>query len=70
MLVVTKVKMSNSEKKVNRTTYNISSIKHVTRKFLGVSCCWHQNNGKEVYKKSVRQGQTININESFAFSPG
>ena len=32
-----RVKMSGSEKKVNRTTYNISSIKRVTRKFLEVS---------------------------------
>ena len=37
MLSATKVKMSGSEKKVNRTTYNISSIKSVTRKFLEVS---------------------------------
>ena len=28
--------MSDSEKKVNRNTYNISSIKRVTRKFLEV----------------------------------
>ena len=39
MLAATKVKMSGSEKKVNRTTYNISSIKRVTRKVLEVSCC-------------------------------
>ena len=32
----TKVKMSGSEKKkVNKNTYDISSIKRVTRKFLG-----------------------------------
>ena len=37
MLSATKVKMSGSEKKVDRTTYNISSIKSVTRKFLEVS---------------------------------
>ena len=28
--------MSDSEKKVNRNTYNISSLKRVTRKFLEV----------------------------------
>ena len=39
MLAATKVKMSGREKKVNRTTYNISSIKRVTRKFLEVSRC-------------------------------
>ena len=36
MLAANKVKMSGSEKKVNRNTYNISSIKRVTRKFLEV----------------------------------
>ena len=29
-----KVKMSGNEKKVNKSTYDISSIKRVTRKFL------------------------------------
>ena len=31
-----KVKMSGSEKKVNKNTYNISAIKRVTKKFLEV----------------------------------
>ena len=31
--------MSGSEKKVNENTYDISSIKHVTKKFLEVSRC-------------------------------
>ena len=31
------VKMSSSEKKVNKKTYDISSIKRVTKKFLEVS---------------------------------
>ena len=39
MLAATKVKMSGSEKKVNRTAYNISTMKLVTRKFLEVSRC-------------------------------
>ena len=34
-----KVKMSGSEKKVNEKTYDISPVKRVTKKFLGVSCC-------------------------------
>ena len=34
-----KVKVSGREKKVNRNTYNISSIKRVTGKFLKVSRC-------------------------------
>ena len=39
MVAAIKVKMSNSEKKVNKNTYDISSIKRVTRKFLEVSRC-------------------------------
>ena len=34
-----KVKMSDSEKKVNKKTCDISSIKRVTKKFLEVSRC-------------------------------
>ena len=55
MLAATKVKMSGSEKevnRVNRTTYNISTIKLVTRKFLEVSRC-RRARGKEMYKKGV-----------------
>ena len=36
-----KLKMSCSEKKVNGNTYNIPSIKRVTKKFLQVSLCSH-----------------------------
>ena len=99
-----KVKMSGSEKKVNENTYNISSIKHVTKKFLEVSRSSHANQwqrnvqGKHAASAnflfllirlivvfhhspalpsllSITQfyivfKQTINIIESFAFSPG
>ena len=34
-----KVKMSGRDKKVNENTYDISSIKRVTKKFLEVSSC-------------------------------
>ena len=53
MLEVTKVKMSGTKKKVNRKTYNISSMKPVTRKFLEGSRCSHakKKNSKEMYKK-------------------
>ena len=51
MLAATKVEMNGNEKKVNRNTYNTSSIKRVTRKFHVVVV---QNNGKEVYQKSVQ----------------
>ena len=45
------VKMTGSEKKSEQEhVYNISSIKRVTRKFRVVVV---QNNGKEMYKKSV-----------------
>ena len=43
-------KMSDGGKKVNKNTYDISSIKRVARRFLVTVV---QNNGKEMYKKSV-----------------
>ena len=58
MLAATRVNISDSEKKVNKNTYDISSIKRVTRKFLEVSGCSVQNNGKEMYKKSVLHVQS------------
>ena len=45
------------KKKVNKNTYDISSRKRVTRKFLDVVVA--QNNGKEMYKKSVLHVQSI-----------
>ena len=39
MLAATGVKMSDSGKKVNKNTYDISSIKRVSRKLLEVSRC-------------------------------
>ena len=36
------------ENKVNKNTYDISSIKRVTRKFLEVSRCSCAKNGKEM----------------------
>ena len=60
MLATTKVKMRGSKKKVNGNTFKISSIKLVTRKFLEVSIqvVVEQNNGKEMYKKSVLHVQS------------
>ena len=58
MLAATKVKMSGSEKKVNRTTYNISSIKRVTRKFLEVSGCrLARPRQKDVQKKCAARAK-------------
>ena len=50
MLAAIKVKMSRSEgqKKANRNTYDISSIKRVARTFHAVIIV--QNNGKKLYK--------------------
>ena len=48
-----KVKMSGSEKKVNENAaYDISYVKRVTRKFLGVSLCSCAEQ-RQTYKKSV-----------------
>ena len=96
-----KVKMSGSEKIVKENTYDISSIKRATKKFLEVSRCSRpKERQRNVQKKcakvlvllirpivvfqhsaalpsplSITQfyilfEQTINIIESFAFSPG
>ena len=47
-----KMKMSGSEKKVNVKTYDISSIKRVTKTFLEVSCCSHaKQQQRNVQKK-------------------
>ena len=42
-----KVKIRGSEKKVNENTYDISSKKSVTKKFLEVSRCIRQRNVQE-----------------------
>ena len=99
-----KVKMSGSEKIENENTYDISSIKRVTKKFLEVSPCSRaKQRQRNVQKKCAARAkmlvslirpivvfqhspalpsplsitkfyilfeQTINIIESFAFSPG
>ena len=90
-----KVKISGSEKKVNKKTCHISSIKRVTKTFLEVSRCRRATAKKcanllfllirpiVVFHRStalpsllsiprfyILFEQTINIIESFAFSPG
>ena len=49
-----KVKISGSEKKVNENTYEISSIKLVTKKFLEVSRCSSAKK-KKTAKKSTQK---------------
>jgi len=51
MLEATKVKMSGTKTKVNRKTYNISSMKPETRKFLEGSRCSHAKKKKQPAKK-------------------
>ena len=41
------------QKKVNGTPYSISSIEHLTRKFLEVSHCRHENQQQRNVQKSV-----------------
>ena len=60
MLAVTKVKMSGGEKRVNKNTFDISSTKRVTRKFLEVSRCsrvkqWQRN----VQKKCTARAKLL-----------
>ena len=49
----TRVKMSDSEKKVNKNTYDISSKKLVTRTFLEVSSCSRAKQRQRNVQKSV-----------------
>ena len=44
---------------MNGNTYDISSIKRGTKKFLEVYVVVVRNNGKEMYKKSVRSNLLI-----------
>ena len=48
-------KNEREQKKVNRTTYNISAIKRVTGKFLGVSRCRRAKQRQRNVQKSVLQ---------------
>ena len=55
-----KVKMSGSEKKVNNNTYDIPFIKHVTKKFLEVSCFSHaKQRQRKVQKKCVAHAKLL-----------
>ena len=59
MLGVTRVKMSDSEKKkVSKNMSDISSIKRATRKFLEVSRCIRAKQRQKLYKKSVLHVQS------------
>ena len=53
-----KVKMSGSENTVNDNTYDIPSIKRVTKKFLEVSRCSRAKQRQRNVQKSVLQVQS------------
>ena len=58
-----KVKMSDSEKKVNENTYEISSIKRVTKKFLEVSRCSRvKQRQRNVQKKCATHAKLLFAN--------
>ena len=60
MLAATKVKVSGSEKKGNKNTYDISSIKRVTRKFLGVlRCSRAKQQQRNVQKKCAARAKLL-----------
>ena len=76
MLATTGVKMSGSEKKANRNTYNCFPIKRVTRKFLEVSPCsrakQRQRNIKRKPKKKsffwlIRKKGVLHVPRFFFF---
>ena len=60
MLAVTKVKVSGCEKKGNTNTYDIPSIKRVTRKFLGVlRCSRAKQQQRNVQKKCAARAKLL-----------
>ena len=60
MLAATKVKISGSEKKVNKDTYDISSSKRVSRKFLEVSRCGRtKQRQRNVQKKCAARAKLL-----------
>ena len=55
-----KVKISVSEKKVNENTYDMSSIKRVTKKFLEVSRCSRaKQRQRNVQKKCAARAKLL-----------
>ena len=55
-----KVKMSGSEKEVNESTFEISSKKHVTKKFLEVSHCSRaKQRQRNVQKKCAARAKLL-----------
>ena len=60
MLAATRVTMSDSEKKVNKNTSDISSTERVTRKFLEVSRCSRaKQRQRNVQKKCAARAKLL-----------
>ena len=60
MLAATKLKMSDNETKVKKTTYDFSSVKRVTRKFLEVLRCSRGNQRqRNVQKESAARAKLL-----------
>ena len=53
------MKISGSEKKVNENTYDISSIKRVTKKFLEVSRCSRAKQRQRNVQKKCAAGAKL-----------
>ena len=60
MLTATRVKMSYSEKRVNKNTSDIPSIKRVTREFLEVS-----RNSRAKQRKEMNQKRVLHVQSCF-----
>ena len=67
MQEVAKAKMSDSDKNLNRKTYDISSIKRATRKFLDVSRCSRAKQRQRNVQKSVLNEQSCRCCCCFAY---
>ena len=61
MLAVTRVKMSDSEKRVNKNTSDIPSIKRVTREFLEVS----RNSRAKQRQRNVKNKSVLHVQSCF-----
>ena len=59
ILMATEVKINGSEKKVNRNTCNITSIKRITRKFLEVPGSSRAKQRQRNVQKSILQVQSF-----------
>ena len=68
ILAATKVKMSRSEKKKNKNTYDISFIKRVTRTFLELSRCSRAKQGQRNVQKK-RDARFLLIRPIVVISP-